>query len=691
MSFKQWVVKNADKDKIKLLAYKCDIPALSAAVLCARELDTQEKIKEFFNCENIFVDPYDFNDMDKFVERVNQAINSKEKICVYGDYDADGVTASSVMVSYLQSRGANVMCYIPERNRDGYGLNNDVINKFKAQNVNLIITVDNGISAFNEIQYANSLGIDVVVTDHHQSPEVMPPAVAIVDPHRNDSNLEYKNYAGVGVTYKAVQALEMANNESHHDFSDLVAIGTIGDSIELLAETRGIVKKGLASINKSSHAGINALLSSTNLLDKDVDSLGVAFGLVPKINASGRMEHAAIAFDLLMCKSEDEADKLCNEIMKFNNMRRELESKIFEEAELYIKKNINTKYQKVIVVAGENWHHGVLGIIAARIAEKYGKPCIVITMESDDARGSCRSIGDFSIYNLLSKCSDVLERFGGHTMAAGINLKTCNVQKFIDRLCEESEKVHIPSLKLNVDLCLNPSKISEDILPALDLLKPFGNGNPEPIFGIMNVELCKIVPIGAGKHLKLGFKYANHNFEALCFNKKYEDFIYKIGSKLDIAVAMQKNIFRGNVSLAMRVLDIKPANCDFNDFIKCKNIYEKFRRGRILNEYETELLLPSRSEFAMVYKYLKSIKNKITRVDLVCKNVFKNTCNIGKIYIIIDVLGELNLAEIIADADEFSVNINYSAQKVNLDESRTLNMLKTMREMGSDGSKEKIL
>lgn len=683
MSFREWIVNNIEKEKIMECAKNWQVPPLTAAILYSRRFREKQEVLGFLNGFKETESPFDITDMEKIVERVNTAIDSHQKICVYGDYDADGVTATALVYSYLKSRGADVTYYIPSRYKDGYGLNVGAIDKLKEKNVDLIFTVDNGVSAFDEVEYASSLGIDVVITDHHRVPDKIPNATAVVDPYRKEcADLKHKNFAGVGVAFKVIQAFETGTKNLSvllDKYSDLVALGTIGDSIELIGETREVVKHGLKNIANSKRPGVKALLECSNLMGRVLDSSGVAFGLVPRINVSGRMGDAELALRLLLSEDDEEARTLCAELDGLNALRKNTENEILESVEKTLNNEPWRKHEKIIVVEGENWNHGVLGIVASRVTQKYGKPSILITIDGEEAKGSCRSVEGFSIYELLCLCAEHLQKFGGHPMAAGISLKTEDIENFRKSVIENSKKFEIPFQKLVIDLNLKPDMISEKLLPQLDMLKPFGSGNPEPVFGFFGMTLKKIRPIGQGKHLRLTFERDGSNLEMLYFGKSAYDFLYYEGEVLDIAATLNKNEYRNIISVSVKIVDVRLSNLDFKSILEHKSIYEKFKSEDNLSSDEIDSLTPTHEDFASIYRYMRLIGDKPVRVDLLSERLFKGNKNTAKIFTALDVMEERGLADIHRSGDEYKINVKNINGKIKLSESYILTSIKNKK------------
>ena len=672
MGFRNWITKVLDKNEIFRISKECDIPLLSAAILLSRGISDTDEIKKFICSDIEYSYPKNWYGMHECAKALKSLINEHKKICIYGDYDADGVTATAVMYEYLKSVGADVTYYIPERDRDGYGLNNKAIDYLHSEGVEAIITVDNGVSALQEVDYANSLGMKVIVTDHHKVPAKLPNAEAIIDPNIPFEGKVFDvNFAGVGVAFELIKALEYGTpGFDFEKYLDLVAVGTIGDSIKLSGLTRNIVKKGMKVIEDGNRLGIKALVEATNLKGRKLDAVDIAFCMVPKINACGRMNSAETAMKILTCSNEEEANLLCERIMEFNNLRKEVEDKILSEATKFFIDNPKSLLHKVIIAVGENWHHGVLGIVASRITEKYGKPCVLISKDGDSAIGSCRSVEGFSIYNLVSSCSGFLDRFGGHHMAAGFNLKSYNIENFVELMLKNSESMAVPNVNLTIDLCVNPSRITPKIFSALDILKPFGSGNAEPIFGIMGAKLVSIREIGGGKHIKLCLEKDGFIFDALYFNKIKSDFLYYPGETLDLAVRFSPNCYRGEVSASTVIVDVRLSGYDFESAINQKKIYERFKLGKGLNADELNFIDILRDDIVKVYKYFKVAPVLNFRADIISQRVFQNSENIAKIYIIIDILAELELIKFAKNGDEYKISVNKIAEKVNLADSK---------------------
>lgn len=644
MSRKKWITAPIDKDLAAQVAENHSLDPFTALILVSRGITEYEDVEDFFDTDFSFCDPYLIADMDKAALRIKRAIDNFEKICVYGDYDADGVTSTALMYSYLSSHGADVMYYIPDRITEGYGMSCSAVDKLHAQGVKLIVTVDNGVSAIEEIAYAKSLGIETVVTDHHMPGEQLPDAVAVVDPHREDCNLHFKDWAGVGVAFKTVCALENGDySEILNEYADILAVGTVADVVDLKDENRAIVKYGVAKINANPCNGINALRQIAGVSDRALNGVGITFSLAPRINAAGRMESAETALKLLLCEDLSAALGIAEQVDNCNKQRHISENEIMEEAVACIEADKRLKYAKVIVVCGENWHHGVIGIVAARITEKYGRPSIVITFDGDKGTGSARSIEGFSVYDAIKACGDFLTHFGGHTMAAGLGIDRENVENFFRAInayalsCEET----VPTLML--DCKLNPAYINAQLAESLEALEPFGAGNPQPVFGIFGVRITGIKPVGDGKHLRMSFTKGNTQFCAMKFSTTLKELPYREGDTVDLAVKIDKNEFRGEIRASVQIKDMRFSGIDEDKLFKSRALYEKYMRGETLTCHEARFLTPSRDFLLGVFNFLKNYGGWQFGIESMLVRTNCPAENLCKMQISVDVLCELGL------------------------------------------------
>lgn len=558
---KKWECYNLDNEKVEELVKKRHITNLLASILVNRGIIDGEKINVFLNpTRKDFYNPFLMPDMEIAVKRIVKAIENKEKIMIYGDYDADGITSITVLKKYLNEIGLKTGEYIPNRLNEGYGLNKDAISKIYNDGYKLMITVDCGISGLEEADYANSLGMEIIITDHHEPAEKLPEAIAVIDAKRKDNKYPFNQLAGVGVVFKLIQAIstELKLEEKEYlKYLDLVCIGTISDIVPLVDENRVIAKLGLKLIEKTKNIGLKTLLNIADL--KKIDSNAISFGVAPRINACGRMGFQEEALQLFLTEDSGEATKIAKRLVQFNQERQAKEKQIFEEVIEKIEKD--DKDKKCIVLAEENWHHGVIGIVASKITEIYYKPSILICLEGDKGKGSGRSVPGFDLYTALTKCSDYIEKFGGHSMAIGITIKKENFEKLkeaIEKYAQESNISDIMPI-INIDKEINLKNINIEEVKSLELLEPFGEGNKMPLFLLRNLKIDSIRALSGGKHLKLTLKQDNNIVDAIGFNMGDLSKEYLLGDKVDVVGTIEINSFGNKENIQINLKDIRKA------------------------------------------------------------------------------------------------------------------------------------
>lgn len=665
---KKWQLSKIDKELAKNLAEECDVDPFVAMIAASRGYDDPALLEEFLSEELIFSDPYSLSDMEKAVECINNSLLNDELIAVFGDYDCDGVTATALLYSYLRDKGARVIYRIPNRFKDGYGINLDAVKELHAEGVSLIVTVDNGISCFEEIKLANQLGMKVVVTDHHLPPEKLPNAEAIVDPHKKDDFSGLNDICGVGVAFNLVCALEDAEPEEMIDrYGDLVALGTIGDVMPLVGENRSFVKYGLNLIKSGRRLGIEALMKAAGLENNSFSSQRISFGLVPRINAAGRMGSADRALLLLITEDLNEADALATEISEDNTKRQQIEKEIFEEAMSIIKRD-GLYNERVIVVSGENWHHGIVGIVASRICEYYGKPAIVLSIEDELAHGSGRSIDGFSLYDSIDYAKEYTVKFGGHSLAAGVTLKKEQIDLFAGTVNMYARSVPAAIPVLNLDCKLNPAALSLDLFYAINVMQPFGAGNSMPVFGIFGAELEKISPVGGGKHLKLSFIKGPAAFQTILFSYSVETFPFKVGDVLDLAVSLDANFYNSREYLSIVLKEFRLSGVDDSDLAQQYALYSDFS-SLVPGDYS--IIAPTREECGAVYKFIHKSPSSAASLE----QRFMNNYGLAKVKIILDVFNDLDLIEQSND-DAKIISVKNIEQKVDLESSAILKRIR---------------
>lgn len=636
MSVKKWVVGTPDRETAKMLAEECDIDPFAALVAVGRGIDDAGELELMLSDEPVLCDPFELADIKIAADYINKSISNGVKIAVFGDYDCDGVVATALLYDYLTGRGADVIAYIPDRIQEGYGMNCTAIDKLAAQGVGLIITVDNGISCADEIAYADSLGMKTVVTDHHLPPEFLPDAIAVVDPHRQDCPSTFKEVCGAEVAFKLVCVLDDKEPEQMLSrYADILAVATIGDVMPLVNENRSIVKAGIKKIKLSPNIGIASILNMAGVDRTTIDASKISFGIVPRINAAGRMGSAYRAFELLICGSAIDALKIAGPIDDDNVRRQQIEKDILKSAIKTIEDN-EYNYNRVIVVSGEGWHFGVLGIVASRICERYGKPTLVLSSEDGVTHGSGRSFAGFNLYNAINACSDILIKYGGHELAAGVSVNTDDIDEFRKLINNYAATLPTVAPSLNIDLRLNPAGLSVDMAFAIKTLEPFGLGNPTPIFGIFGVTLDKITPIGGGKHLKLLCRKSANAFQALLFGVTTEQFCFEVGDLLDLAVVLDTNLYQGQYTLSVQIKAIKISDTIDDAYFESCQQYDDFISG---NDTDYKAIFPDRAQVGGIYKLINSGPIKAERLKYINTEIgyaktqiaIKTLCELGLI------------------------------------------------------------
>ena len=557
---KKWQIYETDEDKVEELKEKYKINNLLATILVNRGITSEEKIRQFLEpTRQDFYDPYLMKDMEIAVERIVKAIERKEKVIIYGDYDVDGITSTTVLKKFLKDLGLEVSYYIPNRLNEGYGLNKTAVEKIVNEGYSLMITVDCGITGIEEIDYANSLGLEVIVTDHHEPVEELPKALAVIDNKRKDSTYPFRDLAGVGVAFKLCQALGMRlglKEESYLKYLDIVCVGTISDIVPLVDENRVITKLGLMLVKQTRNMGLKSIINSSGYTK--IDSNTISFGVAPRINACGRMGKAEEALELLLSNDIYKVNELTKRLNEHNKERQEIEKGIFESAVEKIEKE-HLDENRTIVVGGSGWHHGVIGIVSSKITDMYFKPSILLSFEEDGTgKGSGRSIPGFDLHDALMKCQDSLEKFGGHSMAVSVTIRKEKLEEFekqFEKVAEE-EKIEEIVPVLNIDSKIDLNSLDKEMIESLKELEPFGEANKMPIFAFKNLRIDSIRALSEGKHLKLTLKEDNRIINAIGFNMGALAEEYRIGDKIDVAGVLEINTFNGVDNLQINIKDV---------------------------------------------------------------------------------------------------------------------------------------
>lgn len=672
---KKWRINRPDDNAVKDFSQRCDLNKLSLEVLSSRGFNDFDKIVEFFNDDELS-DPFEIKDMALAAEIINKTIDSYDLICVYGDYDCDGVTATVILYNYLESMGANVMYYIPER-EDGYGLNINAVNDFHDKGVKLIITVDNGISAFDEADKINELGMELIVTDHHQPSENLPTARAIVDPHRIDCPSSFKALSGVGVALKLCAALDGGSYDAvMEQYADLCAIGTVADIVSLNGENRTIAINGMRYLANTENLGLRFLLEKMSVDVNNITSTDIGFRIGPVINASGRFGSPMTAVKALLAEDDTDAQDTVDMMITLNNMRKETEKTIMKDIVEYIDANPDVLNHRVIVLSGKGWHHGVIGIVSSRIMDYYGKPNVIISVDSDGkARGSARSLHGFNIFKCFQSCADLLEKFGGHECAGGFSLDEDKISEFTKRIYEYSDGMDsFPISELTADVLLSPEVISIEEIRGLSRLEPFGEGNQLPMFAVLGARVDGIIPLSQGKHTKIEFTYGSYHGQALIFSVSPQNTNLTVNQRIDMIVKLSVNKFHDKESVSIIVADYRQSGTKQDKYFAAKECYEKLMRGDKLPSAFVKKIIPTRDELVKVYREVSKLKS--TNVDKLFMSLNDNSINYCKLRICLDIFKDKSLINYKPSC--YAIELLPVSHKVVLDDSETLVKLNGM-------------
>ncbi len=564
MKKKKWIFMHKENklEDVKSLSETYSVAPVIATIMLNREITEPKTF--LVPSEEFLLDPFLMLGMEKATERILRAIDNNEKIAVYGDYDVDGITSTAIMVKFLRSHKVDVIYYIPDRHEEGYGINTDAIDKIHAQGVTLLITVDCGITAVKEIAYAKELGIETIITDHHECKDETPDAYCLLNPKQQDCKYPFKKLAGVGVAFKLLQALTRKMHfhmrELIDEYIDLVAIGTIADVMPLVGENRIIVKRGLELLKYTANRGIRALAEVADINLSTVQTGTIGFMLAPRINAAGRMGNPMCAVELLLARDDMSAKKYAQILNDKNRERQETEISILEDALTIIEETPSIKEDFIIVLSHEGWHHGIIGIVASKISERFNKPCILISTDGENGKGSGRSIRSFNLFKALENSSHLMQKFGGHDLAAGLSIKAENIDKFRKEINEYAkncltEDDFVPILYIDSEL--PPPYINMNTAEKLSILEPYGMGNACPLFYAENLKISQIRPLSDGKHIKLILTHDNRTLETVGFNMGEFADVLSVNDKIDIVFNIDINIYRGARQLQILLKDIK--------------------------------------------------------------------------------------------------------------------------------------
>ncbi len=617
---------------------------LLAGVLAARGIADSADALTLLAGEEELSDPMLLTDMDKACQRIMEAIDREETIVVFGDYDVDGVTATALLYQHLKGMGANVKCMLPSREGDGYGLSRNAIQSIHDKGYQLIVTVDNGISAVEEAEFAASLGIDLVITDHHLPPETLPHAVAVVDPRREDDHSPFKGLCGAGVAFKLCAALDGCPPEEMLDYcGDLAAVGTVADVMPLTGENRTLVKAGLRLLRQTDRPGFAALLDEVGLTGKPITAENVSYAIAPRINAAGRMDNAVTALQLVLCEDEARAEELAHKLNEINAARQETELEIVRAAQEQLEKEPSILEDRVILLWGKDWHPGVIGIVASRLVEKTGRPVIVVSVdEHGEGKGSGRSVQGFNLHSCISACADLLLRFGGHAMAAGLSVREENLPELRRRLNEwaarECPVLHTPPL--TCDLSIHLDRVTVESVRRLERLAPYGAENPTPVFLLEKAVLEGVYPVSDGKHSRLRLRQGNACLYAVWFGMRPEQLPYSTGDVVDAAMNLSVYEAPRGAQLSGRIIELHPAGLG-NTAAQQAALVQALRRGTPLTEEQKQTVAPARSDIVAVYRELQARRWRSDDMQPLFSKLGEE--NTGKILVAVTALEQVGL------------------------------------------------
>ena len=618
--------------------------ALLAGILAARGITDPDEALTLLAGEEELSDPELLTDMHKACQRIWQAIDNGETIVVYGDYDVDGVTATALLYQHLKGMGATVKCMLPSREGDGYGLSKNAIQSIHDKGCQLIVTVDNGISAVEEAEFAAQLGVDLIITDHHLPPEQLPKAVAVVDPRREDDTSPFKGLCGAGVAFKLCAALDGCPAEEMLDYcGDLAAVGTVADVMPLTGENRTLVKAGLRQLQQTDRPGMEALLEEVGLAGKPVTAENVSYAIAPRINAAGRMDSAVTALQLVLCEDPDRAAELAHKLNQINVQRQETETQIFQAVQQQLEQQPDCLEDRVMLLWGRDWHPGVIGIVASRMVERTGRPVIIVTVDQQgEGKGSGRSVQGFNLHACIGSCADLLIRYGGHAMAAGLSVREENLPELRRRLNEwaarECPVLHTPPLCC--DLAIHLDRITVDSVRRLEQLAPYGAENPTPVFLLQNAVLDGVYPVSEGKHSRLRLRQGNASIYAVWFGMAPEQLPYATGDVVDAALNLSVYDAPRGAQLSGRIIDLHPAGLG-SCTAEQAALVQALRRGAPLTPEQKTLITPPRSHIIAVYRELQARRWHAEDMQPLCAKLGEE--NTGKTLVAVTALEQVGL------------------------------------------------
>ena len=674
-----WNVAQPGADAVNTLVRSGFAP-LTAMILASRGITDETKAAAYLDCTAQLCDPFLMTDMKKAADRVRLAIARREKIAVFGDYDVDGITSTCMLTEFLRSKGADCIPYIPGRLEEGYGLNPIAIHYLRKQGVSLIVTVDCGITAMEEALLCRKLGIDLVITDHHECKDEMPAAIAVVDPHRSDDGYPHKTLSGVGVAFKLAAALCGSQEAVLENYADMVCLGTVADVMPLHGENRVFVTRGLEALRNTQRPGIAALIRQSGCEPTTLTASSVGYMLAPRINAAGRMGKIELAIELFLTQDPHRGEELAKALCELNRQRQGVESEIYQQAVDMLPDGATPS---AIVLADENWHQGVVGIVASRIAEEYCCPTFLICLDGEHGKASSRSYGGFNLFSSLSTLSHLLESYGGHELAAGFTIHRDQIPAFRQEICRLAQEFYdddTPSTVLDADCTIPAQLLTLPNIDSLNALEPCGNGCPKPALVVEDLTVERISQVGSGRHLRLRLKSGHHGYNAIYFSASAQSASIAIGDVVDVAFVPQVNEFRGERSVQMNVLDIRPS-CK----APCECVTSGYRAMRTggLTPQIAENLLPDRALLGLIWRYLAATGDTIQETPMcLCRKIVRwsgQSMSLEQLLTCLDIFADVGLLQTQRQHKYITIQLTPGQDKADLSASLTMQRLQAAK------------
>ncbi len=679
MKYGIWNVAEPKVESVNTLVRE-SYPPLVAMILAARGIGDDRQAKAYLGYDDPLPDPFLMTDMVPAVKRISEALERGERIAVFGDYDVDGITATSLLTDFLRSMGADCVPYIPGRLEEGYGLNALAIDYLNGLGVRLIITVDCGITAIEEAQLCKSLGIDLIITDHHECKEILPEAVAVIDPHRPDGGYPHKNLSGVGVAFKLAAALAGSQQKVLERYGDMVCLGTVADVMSLQGENRLFVTRGLAQMQENPRVGLAALMEICGCGGSDLSASSVGYILAPRINAAGRMGQIHLALELFLTEDKEYAHTLAEGLCDLNRQRQSVETEIYDQAIGMLPVG---KLPEAVVLADDSWHQGVVGIVASRIAEEYCCPAILICLDGEHGKASSRSYGGFNLFAALKTNADLLESYGGHELAAGFTIRRDKIAQFQQALCAQAGEYYAGGTAgavLSADCVISPELFTLYNVDSLKRLEPCGNGCPKPTLVMEQLEIERITQVGSGRHMRLRLRKGHYCFNAIYFSANAETACISQGDVVDVAFSPQINEFRGERTVQMNITDIRPS-CTVPCCPDTEN-YRALRKG-CLTAGQAEGLLPDRETLGTVWRYLAMQKSLRETAMSLCRKIVRwsgKSMRLSQVMTCLDIFADVGLVELQRQHRYLAVQALVDHEKTDLTQSPTMQYLLQRKE-----------